>query len=194
MKSAEYDLRYLQAGLEALEDYLLSNDVFWQLGVKSPAGEPEYPQLTLDWVLLSAARLNRSDLTHEQTAQVERAKIELDKNRTHWKVAWERKAGQCFQLRGRMWRDYLQEYQENRADNAGRYAYEVRLRTMLELLQDEFRLQSAEIEFLSGLDGSLKSVLSPGEFIWEPEVKPGFPENKFWFLYGKLPAGEKKPS
>jgi len=28
MKSVEYDLRYLEAGLEELEEYLLSKDVF----------------------------------------------------------------------------------------------------------------------------------------------------------------------
>ena len=57
MKSIEYDLRYLSAGLEILENYLLSDEVFWTIYVNPPEGEPAYPKLTLDGLLLAQARL-----------------------------------------------------------------------------------------------------------------------------------------
>jgi len=86
-------------------------------------------------------------------------------------VAWEKKAGQCFLVRSRMWRDFLQEYRENSQDNAERFGYEVRLRTMLELLKTEYQQQSAEVELLSGLDSYLSSVLEPSRFIGSLEYR-----------------------
>ncbi|OGO30924.1 MAG: hypothetical protein A2136_01320 [Chloroflexi bacterium RBG_16_54_11] len=187
MKSVEYDLRYIQAGLEVLEDYLLSEDVFWPMGAKPPLGEPDFPQLTLGGMLLARARLVSQHLYPGQQEQVQRAVSSLDRYRTKWRVAWEKKARQCFQVRQRMWGDYLRDYQENQPDNADRYAYEVRLRVMLELLRSEYNIENkAEVELIMALDGYLKSALVPDGFIWEPELEAGFPPGVYWFLYGKL--------
>lgn len=192
MKSIEYDLGYFKAGLEALEQYLLSSEVFWPLGARPPAGKPDYPQLTLDWMLLTQARLEAHRLAGKQNESIERLITEFNGKRMKWRVAWEKKAAQCFRVRGRMWSDFLQEYRENPQDNADRYSYEVRLRVMLELLHVEYRQQNAEIQLLAGLDGYIRSIFIPGEFIWEPEIKAGFPQEKYWFLYGKLPANVKQ--
>jgi len=40
MKFFEYDLRYLSAGLEILEKYILSDEVFWPINANPPGGEP----------------------------------------------------------------------------------------------------------------------------------------------------------
>ena len=53
MPSPEYDLRYLKAGIEQLESYLLSSDVYWSIGTRAPAGETPYPQLTIGGLLLA---------------------------------------------------------------------------------------------------------------------------------------------
>jgi hypothetical protein len=36
------------------------------------------------------------------------------------------------------------------------------------------------------LDGRLRMRFKPGAFIWEPELAPAAPADKFWFLYAKL--------
>ena len=193
MKSIEYDLRYMQAGLDILEDYLLSEDVFWPLGANPPAGEPEYPQLTLDWMLLRRKRLVDRQVNDEQKDQVDRVVSELDLQRSKWRVAWEKKARQCYQVRLRMWGDFLNKYQENPPDNADRYAYEVRMRVMLELLSPEINhVNKAEAELLAGLDVYLKSVLLVTGFIWEPEIQEAFPREVFWYLYGELQPSARK--
>jgi hypothetical protein len=120
---------------------------------------------------------------------VESAVSRLEFNRSKWRVAWKKKAGECFQVRERMWQDYLQEYQENPQENADRYPYEVRLRVMLELLKSEFRQKNIpDGNMLSGMDGYLRSVLVTNGFIWDPEIQAGFPEIEYWFLYGRLPS------
>jgi hypothetical protein len=88
-----------------------------------------------------------------------------------------------------MWRNFIQEYQENPQENADRYVYEVRLRVMLELLKPELADPSVEEKSaLMGLDRYLKSILVRGDFIWDSEVQAGFSQGEYWFLYGKLPA------
>ena len=188
MKSLEYDLCYLNAGLEILEKYLLSDEVFWPININPPVGEPEYPGLTLDWILLASARLAGHRMSPDQKDQVEKVISTMEFYHSRWRVAWEKKASQCYQVRERMWRNFIQEYQDNPQENADRYGYEVRLRVMLELLKPEFRQQNtADEEMLSGLDGYLKSVLVAYGFIWDQEVQTGFPEKVYWYLYGKLP-------
>jgi hypothetical protein len=189
MKSLEYDLRYLVSGTEILEKYLFSDEVFWPINVSPPKGEPEYPRLTLDGLLLARARLMGRYKSLGQQAQVEQVISKLEFFRSKWRVAWEEKAGKCYHVRERMWRNFIQEYQDNPQENADRYSYEVRLRVMLELLKPEVKRQSMEdAGFLLGLDGYLKSILVHEGFIWEKELQEGFPETEYWFLYGKIPS------
>lgn len=188
MKSVEYDLRYFEAGLESLEEYLLTDDMFYPLAVKPPDGEPDYPRLTLGWLLLTGARLKGRDVDAVQKVRLEKAFTDFDRNRAKWRVAWEKKARHCFQTRARMWGNYLDEYRENPHDNADRYPYEVRLRVMLELLGGEFSQQQAEADMLRGSDGFLRAALVMNGFIWEKEIQEGFPQDKYWYLYGKLTA------
>lgn len=193
MKTFEYDLRYVQAGLEVLEDYLLSDEVFWPLSVNPPAGGPDYPRLTLGGLLLSRARLTAYPKSPPQKEQVDQLISKLELIRSKWRVAWEKKATHSFNVRLRMWRDFIEEFQNSPQENADRYLYEVRLRTMLKLLKTEGGgQQQPEVDLLSGLDGYLKSVLVTGAFIWEPELQTEFPANEYWYLYGYLPPAVKK--
>jgi hypothetical protein len=193
-KSLEYDLRYVQAALEVLDQYLLSDEVFWPIGVNPPAGEPDYPRLTLDGLLLARLRSVAHSISTEQKEEVERIISNLDLHRSKWRVAWEKKADQCYRVRARMWGDFLWEYQDNPQENADRYAYEVRLRVMLNLLKLEIGSQNpAEVELLNSLDDYLRKVLVPGGFIWEAEIQAGFPSNEYWYLYGNLPRSVQMP-
>jgi len=188
MKSIEYDLRYLSAGLEILENYLLSDEVFWTIYVNPPEGEPAYPKLTLDGLLLAQARLAGHHMYPNQKSQVDPILTNLEFDRSKWRVAWEKKATQCYLVRERMWNVFLQEYQDNPQENADRYRYEVRLRVMLELLKTEFKRQDyLNIDSLPGLDKYLKNVLLSKSFVWELDIQEGFPEDVYWFLYGVLP-------
>ncbi len=189
MKSFEYDLRYLQSGVEELERYLLSDDIFWPVDIRPPAGEPGYPQLTLGGMLLSRKRLSTYNKTPKQTAQVQKLIADMDTVRSNWRVAWEKKATRSFGVRLKMWRDFIEEYRQSPLDNSDRYPYEVRLRTMLALLQMEGGGQvSAEVDLLVILDKFLDTVMITGDFVWEAELQPGFPEHVYWYLYGRLPA------
>jgi len=189
MKTYDYDLRYLQSGVGELENYLLSEDIFWPVDIRPPAGEPGYPQLTLGGLLLARKRLTAYNKSPKQATDVDKITAAMDTVRSNWRVAWERKAARSFGVRLKMWRDFIEEYRHGPLDNADRYAYEVRLRTMLALLKTEGGGQvSAEVDLLALLDKFLDNVMIPNGFVWEPELQMGFPENIYWYLYGRLPS------
>jgi len=194
MKSFDYDLRYLKAGVEELESYLLSEHLFWSLDAKTEANEPVFPNLTLGNLLLTEARLKGRHLTLEQEAQLGAVLPKLEQVRSHWRVAWSKKAEHSVQNRLNMWNNFIDEYTRAPEANADRYPYEVQRRVMLHLLMKEAdNLPEAVSELLARLDALVKTFIIRGDFIWEAELKDGFPEDTYWYLYGRLPDELKQP-
>ncbi len=188
MPSIEYDIRYLQAGLVVIEDYLLVSELYWPIGASAPVGEPPFPLLTIGNLLLSQARLRARILSPGQQVDLVRLTQQMETARTRWRVAWEQKAKRGYHSRLTMWNNFLEEYREAPGANFDRYTYEVRLRVILHLLQPEAEsIDKAEMDLLSGLDTLLRAILVPGEFLWEQELAGGFSPEEYWYLFGYLP-------
>lgn len=193
MSMSEYELRYLRAGVESLENYLLSEELYWPIGVSAPPGARPYPRLTLGGLLLSQKKAHAQTLTPEQRTELARLDERVDTARARWRVAWGNKSSRGFSARLRMWRDFLEEYRADPGDNYDRFAYEVRQRVMLHLLEtgvreadEDQRVERAEFEMLDGLDQLLQAVFVPGEFIWDPGLASSFLPQPYWYLYGEL--------
>jgi hypothetical protein len=188
LPSFEYDLNYIKAGLVEMESYLLSNELFWPVEAHPPLGEPPYPRLTLGGILLAQARLEGRQQALEQEVQLARVIPELEVVRSRWRTAWGLKAKRCIHNRLEMWRDFLYEYRQNPEAHADRYAYEVRLRVMIQLLYPEaVDISQADQDVLVMLDTIIKGWLIPGKFIWEQAIQNGFALETYWYLYGYLP-------
>jgi hypothetical protein len=188
MVSFVYDLRYLQAGAEILEDFLLSQDVYWPVGIQAPPGETPYPQLSLGGLVLAKARAQVHDHTPDEAKQLHRTLEQIEATREKWRAAWGNKAASEMAARLNQWRIYLEDYRENPQANYDRYSYEVFRRVTIALLSTQAdRMRDAEQEMLQGLDTVVKALLSPGGFIWETDLQRAFPRSAFWYLYGLLP-------
>ena len=87
--------------------------------------------------------------------------------------------------RTRLWSQFLADYSHDPEKNQESYRTEARGRAILQLLLAEIP-DAAETAALAELDGLLKSRLTPGDFLWEPELQSAFPKSDFWFLYGSL--------
>lgn len=187
MPSAEYDLWYLRAGIDQLERYLLSKEIYWPVGVTAPAGEPPYPKLTLGNLLLARQRAQESAKTPVQRAELNRLIKELGATRARWRVAWGQKAQAEFRARLNLWRHFIEDYRKDPSAHYDRYAHEVGRRVLLQLLELESKdLPKAEQELLAGLDEVLKVGIVSGEFIWDKELASGFPRRVYWYLYGQV--------
>jgi hypothetical protein len=194
MSAFDYDLRYLKAGIESLESYLLSDHLHYSLDTRAQSGEPAFPNLTLGNLLLSEARLRAWPKTLEQEGQLGALLPRLDQQRSRWRTAWGKKAVRSLHSRLNLWRDYLDEYRRTPDANADRYAFEVKRRVMIDLLQVEVDEPSrTDLELLARLDALLKTFLIRGKFIWSGELAGGFPTERYWYLYGWLPDELKLP-
>ena len=138
--------------------------------------------------MLARAIVSGASLREEQRARFQHVTLKFDVLHTRWRVAWERKCQRSFRVRLTMWRNYLEEYRERPAENADRYAYEVRKRVMLHFLQQgSSSLDEAEIGLLTALDTVLRQDLMPGSIIWGDEFAASFTKSEYWYLYGALP-------
>jgi hypothetical protein len=178
MSSIEKDKTYLEAGISELDDYLLSQELFWPISARGFS----LPRLTIGGILLAKARLEA------RNERIESLIAQLDAVRSKWQVAWETKAGREFRSRFGLWSNYLADYRHNPENNVDAYPHEVRYRVMLQLLLDELTAPPPENEGLIQLDSVLRTSLSPGEFIWDVDLQSGFPREVYWYLYGKLKA------
>ena len=156
----EYNLDYLEAGVPELENYLLSNELYYPLGTR-------LPQLTLGGILLSFARYR---------LRAESFRVKVESLRSKWMSAWENKSAREIKARSRSWMDYLAEYRDDPKSGARLYAQNVRYRAMLTLL--------GQTEHES--DVLLKSIFIEGAFVWEQDSAQNFPRETFWYLYGTL--------
>lgn len=172
MTSIAEDIQFLTEGLPQLQDYLLSNELYWPLS-------NSLPRLTLGSVWLALARL---EVTNPD--EVRKFRAELEPVRFRWRAAWEKKAAREMANRLRLWSQYLSDYQ-NDPLSAGSYPTEVRGRTILQLLSPEVP-DAPEKTVLAELDAMLKARLVSGAFVWEAGLQAAFPMTDFWFLYGKL--------
>jgi len=176
MTSVEKDRAFLEAGIPELQDYLLSDELYWPITARGY----DLPRLTIGGLLLAQERLD------VQGERIDMLLTQLEAVRSKWQVAWETKAGREFKSRLNLWGNYLTDYRQNPEGYADSYPHEVIYRVILELLRNELPADLPEREALYSLDTALRSSLIPGTFIWEPELQPGFPRDVYWFLYGTL--------
>ncbi len=187
MPSVEYDLRYLKAALPDLEGYLLSKEIYWPISVKPPHGDPPYPRFTLAGLLLARQSLTGRALDADQMKKFQEVSGGIDDVKARWRTAWSGKAARNHSARLNQWNNFMDDYRKQPENNLDRYAYEVRGRVMLELLQPEsVEIPAAEIEMVKGLDLILKNSFLDGHFVWDEGLIPCFPRSRFWYLYGSL--------
>ena len=184
MPTPEYDLRYWQAALDELETYLQSPELFWNLAATPPPGGAAYPPLTLGNLLLARQRLQRP-LPPAIEAQRTRLEQRLQAVQREWRANWQRKARKELEMRARLWAQYMDECAQSPAE-AAFYANEVRNRVLADLLtrEGEADLPAAE-DLLAHADKRLRAHFQPGDFLWEADLAPAFPQARFWYLYGR---------
>ncbi len=179
MKRNEYESNYLAEGLEQLKPYLLSGELFWNLGLGKPKGLPPYPQMTLGNLLFSA-----QVLTGEAGKDAANLLAKLWGMRDEWAGAWAKKAGKEYEYRLKQWARAIEEFQNAGRVSPAALSTEVRTRVLLELVRDQVELD--ELERLASplsLDALFKQLTRAGDFVWDEELTADFDKGRFWFLY-----------
>lgn len=185
----QQDWNVLREGSEDLERFVLGQDLYWPLN-RRLGGAHTITQFSLGTLALSSARLAAVEWPAEQQAELDTLLAGVQSVRKQWQVNWARKAGHEYSARLRLWQDALVEMLSDKRGGSGGYAFEVRWRAMLHLLEHDSgaQPQAVEMEALAMLDSRLRAVTHPGAFLWEPEVERGFPASTFWYLYVTFPG------
>lgn len=181
MNSPEQDRKFFEAGLQELEPYLLSKELYW----RSPVQTTDFTQVTPGVMLLVRERLKGW-----KSPGLPELSMRLEAVRSKWRSAWDAKARREVRARSGMWKDYLAEVRREPSAAFRQYPYQARLRVILALLLDDLREQPSEA--LSGLDDSLKRMWHPTAFVWDAALEWNFPPQSFWFLYGTPAAQETR--
>ncbi len=183
--SSDFDLSVLRSFLSEFDAYLKSEVIFWPMG-----GSKQMPALTLGGLLLVRRKLaaRRAALTPDQSAEFDGLDGQAETLFSRWPVNIEKKALREISSRLNVWAAALDECDENPLACAEAYHSSVNARVYLALLFPLVaRLPEADSHRrrLATLDARLRSLLIPGDFIWEAALAPAFPRAEFWFLYGQ---------
>jgi hypothetical protein len=165
------DVSYIKASVDELESFLLSDDVLRQLPDLS---------FTAGGILLAHKRISAANLEKQILTEWE----SLEGIRQQWKTAWTNKCLAEMKMRLRQWGDFILGMSSDKHESSTEYRHQVRSRAILQLLEDDIPNQAAiYVESITRKDKILEKYSVENEFVWEDEVKPGFPEPKYWFLY-----------
>jgi hypothetical protein len=185
MQVLENDLAFLQASAPVLEEYLLSDLLYYPVtGLRGRQLSGDTTRLTLGNLLLSKKRLSSVTLPADTSAQFSDLTRQIDQVQGQWRSRWDVKIQQEIPNRLMLWKNYLSEWGEGSKSRSGDYPYNVRLRVILELLLKETdALLVQEKALLHSLDQRLKGKGESGNFVWDETFTTGFPSEEFWYLY-----------
>ncbi len=184
MPSAEQDIRYLQGVVDELAPFLLSKELYWP--ISGPVA-PNSSRLSLGSLLLTLERAEAWEKTLKQQDIIDRLFSQIRDVHDRWKTHWVQKAAREFPARLSLWKNYLDDYQEDPRRFFHEYAQRVEWRVILELLEkasDEISPDS--MMTLRMTDLQLRKALGPAPFVWEKDLAHQFPRDPFWYLYGQL--------
>lgn len=180
MVSPEKDKAFFESGLQQLETYLLSKELYWPTSVQTT----DFTQVTLGAMLLVRERLKGW-----KTPGLSELAMQMNVVRLKWRSAWDAKASREVSARSELWKNYLVEARHLRsAESARQYPYQARLRVILSLLLDDTRETPSDA--LMALDTELHRIFRSGAFVWDASLEWVFPQDLFWFLYGTLNVQE----
>jgi hypothetical protein len=179
MTTLTQEKAFLQAGTLDLEQYLLSNELFWPL-----MGDMQ--RLSPGSLMLGLKRAKALAESPADQSALEQYTAKFNAVRSHWAAAWEEKAAREFSMRFKLWSEYVNDYRGDPGHNAGIYINEVRQRTILALLAQDMSARMPEMYALAELDHVIRAQVVTGECIWGAIFEPVFPRDLFWFLYRSL--------
>ena len=183
MQSIDVDRAFLESGLAELPDFILSKEIYWPISIKPNRNfASNLPQLSLGNIRLASARMQAGQPLGEDAELIGA----IDQIFTKWRSNWAKKATAEYSSRLNLWKDRLSELISDPSQAI--YRYEIRLRVILDFLKDDLLVEPAQqqIELLSGLDARLQAATILSEFIWDPAIQNGFPQERFWYLYRSL--------
>jgi hypothetical protein len=181
-------LAITQAMADELTDYLMGDNLYRQLMVKTPAGVKQ-PKMTIGALLENRQALGweLESLSTEQQRQLaaieERIAIARGAFAPQWNALLRRELKALLDS----WRWYLDDAARD-PDARENYSREAHIRTRIDLVQAELAgdpLTAEQRRELGALDARLRAMLHGGGYIGPRGSESRYPANRAWWLYGQ---------
>lgn len=180
------DLVITEAMVAELEDYIIKDEVYRTLIVRTPVGDQNLRMSGGDLL----ARLHRlhgelGSLTLEQVRRVEQAQANADatiyslRTRFHQRLQREMKA----RLDSLRW--FLDDCSGDRQRCRSEFPYEMRNRQRIEEILKRLGADvPADLnEALRRIDKRIREVARVQGFTWDKRVEHIYPQDQYWYLY-----------
>ena len=186
--SIDLDLKELKAMVDSLIPYIYEDTLYGNINTDSA-------RLTPGAILLRLRRLGalRSQMSDTQAAQYEKLNAKNEAVRKEWGVAYGKKMVREAEARLRDLQTYIKECKEDQKLCAGAYNPEALRRTMIAELITALPPdvdQSALKTLITSVDSGLRRNIRETPFIWAQALQPAYPQDTFWWLYGRPPQPE----
>ncbi len=180
------DYTLVKAAVPVLQEYLLSEALYWMIPFQG-----KQISLTPGQLLLAAKRLPvEANDTGEKEAVLQTVK-DWQHVRQQWLSAWQRKAKREWDERTHRLAVTLSESEPSLSPVTLNQV--VCERCLIALLTHDVHndLSLAETTLLQRQDQLLRAKSKAGAFTWADQLKDEFPEADFWFLYRQPVTGKK---
>lgn len=186
----EVTLEIAEAMVAEFESYLLDESLYRQLVVKTSAGD-RTPKMSAGTLLETLRDLAYADeagrLTSEQVHRLTELKSTFEELSRRYPQAYRQKLVRELKSQLDSWRWFLQDCRDDRSRCHDEYPFEVRIRNrialLVEVLGDD--VPAEQLARLQALDRDLKEVFVSGPFIWDRSLQDRYPEDRYWWLYGR---------
>ncbi len=194
MWSPDDDLQFTRAAIQEMESYLISDVLYWPISTRKRSVGVGEQQLSIGTLLLCLARLRGAIKDQKVLSELPTIESQIDQIRQKWQANWLRKARLEFPQRLRLWQNALADASSDLAAFSSGYPRSVRWRVMMDLMaEDMAQPPGQEMNALARLDQQLKAITSPGKFVWDARLAPGFPIEHYWYLFVTVfqPGGQR---
>jgi hypothetical protein len=184
--SIDLDLKEVQVMVDNLIPYIYEDELYGRVNL--PAA-----RLTPGAILLRLRRLKvlRGQMSAEQIAQLNSIETVCEGTRKEWNVAFNKKLVHEAESRLRDVQTYLNECKDDPRLCASAYTPEALRRTIVAEILSVLPNTDANYARLTTsakvVDSGLRRYAREDSFIWAEALRPAYPQETFWWLYGRPP-------
>lgn len=185
-ETPQVDLAVVAAEVDELEEYIIKGDVYRTLRVQTPSGT-QMVQMSAGDLL---TRLYRLESMREQLAPEERSRakdLALTARSTIYSLRTRFHDLLKREIKTRL--DSLNWFLDDVVGDSKRarveYPFEIRNRQRIQLMAEELAedLTPELKQQIARVDDRLRLIAKPAGFLWDNQLEPLFPRERFWYLY-----------
>lgn len=195
--SADTDLKEAKAMTDALEGYLLDNELYGRVGSGGLFGGGKMPALTIGGLLLRLRRLRAlaDQLTPQQLAKLEAIEAKHAGIRKEWQLHYNEKAVREAHSRLDAIKHFFEECAQDPRLCPNIYLPEAMRRTIVQEIARALEGTDADLrelpEKMRATDARLRRYTQPSDFLWDAVLAPVYPETSYRWLYARPPVPNK---